>query len=504
MDRQRAPHFALRYSIKPARKPGLFSASRYAWGIKGELSFSDHDMILRRSDNGAQRSIPGDQIFDIAVADQTLSFDVHTEHGEVERVVLSLRSIEDMRGIVELMPVRMTPEFAAARVALNTFKDRLAAVTPSTWVTHTLISLNVLVFLAMAVTGAGLLRVNTLSALAWGSNLAGFTLDGEPWRLLTAAFVHFGLMHLFSNMIVLYALGRTTERLYGNLRFLALYVFAGLTGSIGSLLAHPALNSAGASGAIFGVAGGLLVFVLRFGRELPPSIAARNRTAMWAFILFNLYGGLHQHAATGQVIDNAAHVGGLLGGMLIGVLLARPLDMQARAQHSRRSAIVSWVAACVTLAALSYPLLHFSAEKREEIAFSRVLADVSAAQRTARADQLEFSHMRLRSQLERDALSNRLIVEAVPQWDALHAAVENTKLPAGSPREPFRQALLRYLDDNRQLDRSVALILSHTKDVDAETLAPIRALISDAHVQADLMKKLGPKLYAEQNAVPVL
>lgn len=481
--------FRLRYSIKPPGRQGLFSAIRYSSGISGELSFSGDDITLRRSRNAEQRNLPRAEIFDIQLAHHRISFDLHPAQGGSEHVVLKLSGEEDVRRVVELLPAQMTPAFAAERIALTTFKDKLAALTRFTWVTYLLIALNVIVFAAMCGAGVGVMKVDRLAVIGWGSNFGPYTLGNEAWRLITSMFVHFGLLHITFNMIALYAVGRLTERLYGNMRFLALYLFAGLAGSIASVLTHPTINSAGASGAIFGVAGGLLIFVLRFRKELPPSIAARNRSAMWVFIAVNLLDGFRHRG-----IDNAAHLGGLAGGLLIGAVLARPLESDARQRHSFRSVVLASLVACVTLAALAYPLTHISEAKREELQFSKLLVQLSAQEKHAIDDTHAWQHMKMRSQVERDAASNTLIVGILPQWNALYAAVENTPLPDGSPRTALRQAMLRYFDDNRRIVRAGALMLAHTEDNDPVATTSIRALSRDSQEQAALVRKLAAEI----------
>ena len=351
-DRHDTQKFSVRFSIKP-RDAGLFSANRYALRIKGELTFSGDDITLHGANGTETRSLHRNEVFDIDFAEGVLLFDLHSPQRAIERVELIPGSPEDLQRIVEWLPVQMTPEFAAQRIAHKTYRQRLLALTPVPRTTYALVVLNVLVLLAMGMSGLNLLRPDTAEAVKWGTNFGPYTLEGEPWRLFTAIFLHFGAQHLVGNMVVLFMLGRTTERLYGSLRFLAIYLFTGLTSSIASVLTHPGLNSAGASGAIFGVAGALLIFVLVYRKQLPPSEAARLRTSMWIFILFTLYNGFRH-----SQVDNAAHIGGLIGGLVIGALLARPLELEARARSSFRTAVASWTVAVVSLAALSYPLTH--------------------------------------------------------------------------------------------------------------------------------------------------
>src|SRR6266540_3154081 len=135
-------------------------------------------------------------------------------------------------------------------------------------VTRTLIAINVAVYVAELATGGG---VNGVGSKIYekGVLIAGRTLDshghligiaeGDYWRLLTAAFLHYGPFHLLLNMLALYWFGTALERRIGSGRFLLLYVVSGLAGSAGALLLSPTTPTVGASGAIFGIMGAALV-----------------------------------------------------------------------------------------------------------------------------------------------------------------------------------------------------------------------------------------------------
>ncbi|MFA9216110.1 MAG: rhomboid family intramembrane serine protease [Sphingomonadaceae bacterium] len=227
--------------------------------------------------------------------------------------------------------------------------DQLPARTP---VTTTLVALNLLVFVAMLVAGAGLLSHDGVVAVRFGSNLGRLTMSGQWWRLFTSIFIHFGLLHIALNMAALYQTGRTVERMYGSAHFLVLYLFSGLCGSMVSILWHPAANSAGASGAIFGVFGGLLAFLLSSDNAIPRSVALEHRSSTVAFVGFNLVSGFILPG-----VDNGAHIGGLLGGLAIGFLLARPIDLRARLQSGKSQLLLSSVAGVLILGALFYMLV---------------------------------------------------------------------------------------------------------------------------------------------------
>ncbi|AGE23035.1 rhomboid family protein [Geobacillus sp. GHH01] len=129
---------------------------------------------------------------------------------------------------------------------------------------------------------------------------------GEWWRLLTPMFLHIGFLHLLTNTLALYYLGITVERLYGSFRFLFIYVTAGFFGALASFLFTPSL-SAGASGAIFGLFGALLYFGTVY-RHLFFRTMGMNVISL---IIVNLLFGLLVPG-----IDNAGHIGGLVGGFL--------------------------------------------------------------------------------------------------------------------------------------------------------------------------------------------
>lgn len=135
--------------------------------------------------------------------------------------------------------------------------------------------------------------------------------DGEVWRLVTMMFVHAGLMHLFFNGSALGEFGRTVENLYGARRFLLIFFGAGVAGAFASFIATPT-PSVGASGGIFGLIGALLAFGVRHRFSLPAAARQRFTIQMGLCLAINLGLGL-----LSTFIDNAAHLGGLVGGVLI-------------------------------------------------------------------------------------------------------------------------------------------------------------------------------------------
>ena len=199
-------------------------------------------------------------------------------------------------------------------------------------VTLGLMACNIAVFMAMLAFGAGLWHTSNGVQLAWGANFGPATQDGQWWRLFTAMFLHFGVVHLALNMWALWDVGRLVERLLGRTRFLFLYLASGVCGNLLSLVVQGnQAVSGGASGAIFALYGALLVFLWRERRQVDKGEFRWLFGAAGVFTVFALVMG---HLVPG--IDNAAHVGGLVAGALLARVLARPWATGSpRAQSGR-------------------------------------------------------------------------------------------------------------------------------------------------------------------------
>ena len=207
--------------------------------------------------------------------------------------------------------------------------------------THVIVGLNVLVFIAMVVSGVSPLNPTTEQLKHWGANWGPLSLGAQPWRILTSNYVHVGIVHLAFNMWCLWNLGQLAERILGRLNFVTLYTICGLAGSLASLWRHPMVVGAGASGAIFGLAGAsIAVFYLG---HLPIARSAIQGTmrSLLTFVGYNLLFGL----APG--IDNSAHIGGLVAGLVMGAALSKHVLV---APEVRRTwARLTWITMAVLL-----------------------------------------------------------------------------------------------------------------------------------------------------------
>lgn len=174
-----------------------------------------------------------------------------------------------------------------------------------TIITHVIISLNIIMFLLMYIFGKGSTDIGTL--LAFGANYGPLFRSGEVYRIITAAFLHCGILHLFLNMYALYILGTQLENYIGPKRFAIVYLGSAITGNLLSNVLNTSVG-VGASGAIFGLLGALLYFGYYYRFQLGDSI----KNQILPVILINLFLGL---LITN--IDIFNHIGGLIGGFLL-------------------------------------------------------------------------------------------------------------------------------------------------------------------------------------------
>lgn len=247
-------------------------------------------------------------------------------------------------------------------------------------ITATLLAINVGVFVLMLLAGAGFWHTPNGVQLAWGANFGPATQDGQWWRLFTALFIHFGVVHLVLNMWALWDVGRLVEQLYGRWRFAVLYVVSGLLGNLVSLVLHGnEAVSGGASGAIFSLYGALLVLLWRERRNVEPG---EFRWLFGGAVLFSsLMLGVGFFV---QGIDNAAHGGGLLAGALLGLVLAQPWGGQAHAPPRKLACATAALIVLGTAALvwrLPEPSYRLSEEQKARDAIQQFLGE---DQRTSR------------------------------------------------------------------------------------------------------------------------
>ena len=218
--------------------------------------------------------------------------------------------------------------------------DRAVLENGKPFFTYLFIAIQVILFFIMEAAGGS---TNTSVLIKFGAKVNWLILEGEWWRLFTPVVLHIGFLHLFMNTLALYYIGTTAEKIYGNIRFLFIYLLAGFSGVFASLLFSPNI-SAGASGAIFGLFGALLYFGVTY-----PKLFFRTMGMNILFVIgINLVFGFSFSG-----IDNAGHIGGLIGGFIGAAIAHFPRKKKPFVQIS-----VLLLSAALMYGAFQYAFTH--------------------------------------------------------------------------------------------------------------------------------------------------
>jgi rhomboid protease GluP len=233
-----------------------------------------------------------------------------------ETVQASLSNHQLDEKILELAPVFESVEENKLAAPPANFKNNLqsffALFIPRKdyFITPFILDINILVFIAMVISGVSFFEPGNEDLLRWGANMRSITLEGQWWRLITNIFLHIGVFHLLFNMYALLYIGLLLEPYLGKVRFATAYLLTGIAASLTSIYWHPLTISAGASGAIFGIYGVFLSMLTT--NFIDKSVRKPLLISISVFVLYNLMNGMKEG------IDNAAHIGGLVTGLVIG------------------------------------------------------------------------------------------------------------------------------------------------------------------------------------------
>ena len=336
------------------------------------------------------------------------------------------------------------------------FENRLTRLTPVPWALYGVVMLNIGVWVATVLDGIHPSSPTPQSLFRWGANSAWAVVnDGQAWRLLTAPFLHGGAVHLAFNMLGLWAAGRLLCRWYGNRQFLLVYLGSALVGSGLSLhFASQANVSVGASGAVFGVLGAVLVGA-RVHRERIPSLTSRHvLTSQGLFAAYALLQGF-----IGKGIDNAAHVGGLLAGAALAALLVGPLQQEAsaRQQASGRGKAIALIGVAVLALVLSTPAPRIDHRRlfAVQATYQRLLPQMQAAEAALQHD-MEAARQGEMSQAE---LLAALKTVHLPAYRRIGQAFSSLTLPPTDPASAGLDDLktrLRLLAEVLRLQAAIA------------------------------------------------
>jgi rhomboid protease GluP len=313
--------------------------------------------------------------------------------------------------------------------------------------TLALIAANAVVFAVLLWHGAGLWHAPTEVQLAWGANFGPATQDGGWWRLASAMFMHFGLLHLALNGWALWDVGRIVERLLGPWRLVAAYLGSGLAGNLLSLVVQGNdAVSAGASGAIFGLYGVLLV-VLASERQRFDAHEFRwlfGAAALFAAVALSL--GFFVRG-----IDNAAHGGGLAAGALLGVLLRRPLGAR---RVPRRERALAGAALATAVAALVVELPAPRYRYGEELAAREAIRAFAAEERVLGERWREI--LQEAEGQSFDALAGHIDEGIAAEYADSFEQLSALRLDAGAPSAAALERLRRYAQQRSEASHALA------------------------------------------------
>jgi membrane associated rhomboid family serine protease/Flp pilus assembly protein TadD len=206
----------------------------------------------------------------------------------------------------------------------------LRRIIPTPVVTRALVGINAAVFVLMVLSGVSPTEPQSAELLKWGANWGPYSLGDQPWRMLTSNYLHIGIIHIALNMWCLWDLGQLSEFIFGRWTLFLIYTACGLAGSIASLWWHPMVIGAGASGAIFGLAGALITALYLGKLPFPRQGFQKTLRSLLTFAGYNLLFG-----AVGRGIDNSAHVGGLVMGLALGAVIGQFLTDSPESRAGR-------------------------------------------------------------------------------------------------------------------------------------------------------------------------
>jgi rhomboid protease GluP len=302
----------------------------------------------------------------------------------------------------------------------------------------------------MVISGANIMLPSSEKLMEWGANTRTLTIGkSEWWRLFTCIFAHVGIIHIALNMYALLYIGAYLEPLLGKVRYLACYIATGLMASLASIWWHDNAASAGASGAIFGLYG--IFFALLTTDVIEKSARSSLIKSIGLFIAYNLVFGL-----VGP-IDNAAHIGGLLSGMLFGYIIY--VTMRARQLRNGWAGAVFIVALSITAIAFTLPAINDPIG-----AYVRTMENYSKYE----AEALKFYNMPPGS-----SDNARLIAlrdQTIPNWQKCKAELsklDNEKLPVDL--KTGKDLIAQYVDYRiRESQLMLAKMTENSNKYDSE------------------------------------
>lgn len=254
-----------------SRQSPVFGAGSLEVG-RGELTLHGLQRTWLGASVPAAFTVPIERVRNVAHDAEWVRFEIKHPWRPALQMRFRAAGAAEAERIAASLPDTRTPAFERRWSEVRDFHRRLDSVRGPGGLVPALVLINIAVFVAMAVVNGSLREFETSQLVAWGANFGPLTIDGQWWRLVSALFLHADIFHLLANMWVLVSVGTLTRRLYGNRSFVGIYFGGGIFASLASIAWNPSLASVGASGAIFGVLGAFLAFMLRRRADLPPAI----------------------------------------------------------------------------------------------------------------------------------------------------------------------------------------------------------------------------------------
>lgn len=411
-------------------------------------------------------------IFNVELVENAVRFECRTAEGKSKALTFWLADTEVAGKLVRLLPAEKAPDFVPQLPAYLDFEEQLEKRAPHLPVTHGFAVLCLLMFAVTISHGAEWFKSTGVVEIVWGSNFGPSTIEGQWWRLLTYSLLHFGVLHLAFNLWALISFGAIAERLYGSLRYTVICVVAGVAGGMTSIAIQPNINSAGASAVIFGIFGALLVAQLRGAEAIPASVQRSLRNSTLFFVLVTLASGFVIRG-----IDNAAHVGGLVAGICMGLAFHSPKRFVRIIAPAMLAVLIVFAGAGLARRAVSRPAV--------EVAYWQSIRWFLGGEARAVRNWLELQNLARAGAIGDDALADRLDKEVLPFWREASQRFKPLKLDVSSEAFGAHQ-YMRALSDGRlhALELCVSGLRKHDSDIVAscmKEMGQVDAMIRERH-----------------------
>nr|WP_315175490.1 rhomboid family intramembrane serine protease [uncultured Flavobacterium sp.] len=277
------------------------------WNETVVMSFIDENIFIKSSSNG-------NQVYDAGKNKKNIDSFLKEYYDSIGKN--SNDEIDD--SLFEKITSSNTLENInkiADNTTITSFYTYLSVLVPTNnyFITPFIILVNILLFFLMVFNGVSFFSPETQDIIDWGGNYAPLTIENGWWRLLSSCFLHFGFFHLILNCYALGYVGLLLEPYFKKISYLSIYLFCGILSSLSSLYWNENIVSAGASGAILGMYS--LLTVLMLSKQIKNKNSLNLITAIISFIVLNISGSFKEG------IDGAAHIGGLVTGLVFGFIL---------------------------------------------------------------------------------------------------------------------------------------------------------------------------------------